>query len=135
MHFACLSSLLISVVLASLPYESCYMANTNNEYLLVGPVGYQLAADACQPFGSIASINEQTFSPEAMKTYLDLRRGMRSCNNIVKAWVYDKAQIVGKGAAESILPPPIRFLTIHGMKDPQLSDHLNEYWVICHAET
>ena len=127
---------LASYLIAGSPiYPICYLENTNNQYFLAGPVVYALAAVACMPLGDHAKLWAQGHSNDAMQTFLDVRRGMRACNNTVKAWVYDRALIPPTKAGEAvdtpIIPPPTRILTPRGMIDTNDDDLIKEYWVLC----
>jgi hypothetical protein len=127
---ALLSLLLAPFVIAGPIYPICSLENTNGEYFLTGPTFWPGATLACATAGAVlASIYEHTKDDAAMQEYLDLRRGMRACNNTVRAWVNDKSQI--KAADTGVIPPPIRILTITGMVDGQIEDITNEYMALC----
>jgi hypothetical protein len=124
-----LSLFLAQTVLASPPsFPTCYLYSTNNEYFLTGPIQWPEAALACQyAGGDLAAIYAHNKNDEAMQKYLDIRRGMRACNNTVKAWITD----IDVGG-NYIIPPPMRMLTIHGMVDAQISDAQKEFMALCH---
>lgn len=119
------------LILAGPIYPVCSLASTSGQFFLSGPCDYSLAATACITAGGVlASIFEHTRDDAAMLEYLKIRRGLRKCGNILNAWVNDKG-IVGKTANDYILPPPMRVLTIKGMRDGQLSDISKEYMALC----
>lgn len=121
------------LVLAGPLYPVCSMYSTLDQYFLTGPCTFALSLGACASAGGeIASIYEHTKDAAAMQEYLNIRRGMRACNDTVRAWVNDKAletKAVDEGA--TTFPPPMRILTIRGMIDGDGSDLTKEYMVLC----
>lgn len=85
--------------------------------------------------GTFADISDRTVDSDALQLYLNIRRGMRACNDTRKAWVLDKALTVKTGQAVDGGLKALRIQTITGMTDWTVADTSAKYMALCRVST